>query len=136
MSFSQDYAWAAGFLDGDGCIQVGVGGRNKARGSLRISTNGCHPFPHKKMEVIFGGNIFVSETHEGALGNKRVFKWQLSGSMAYDALLRLTPFLTEKHHQAVMALEWRDSECDQTKVRLHREITEDKRKEHRCNDTY
>lgn len=91
-----DLAWAAGFIDGEGCI------------SIRTSGNyyGCvltvvqkFPSPLLKLQTMFGGSIAARD--KGA-----AYQWRItSNPKVIEVLTLLYPYLLVKKPQAKLVLE-------------------------------
>lgn len=116
MSVLTDYAWAAGFLDGEGYLTVqrknpsyGIRrsgpnvGRPRKEGytyTLTIMATNNNSLPIDRLVTIFGGrNAPVHRT------NKRdYFRWRLCGDAALAALEAMLPFLVGKHALASVCI--------------------------------
>lgn len=98
-----DKAWAAGFLDGEGCISIMLGAHQRQI-YLRVSVGQIDQQPLSDLQSYFGGSIRASQ-------NKRryvYYEWCAFSQRAADALTVLRPYLRVKHRQADVALEfWR-----------------------------
>jgi hypothetical protein len=64
--------WFAGFLDGDGSINV------VDKKYLRIEIGQCNPFPLFQIESHFGGNINVKDN--GGVNSRKIFNWSINCS--------------------------------------------------------
>lgn len=93
--------WAAGFVDGEGCIQV-------SRGLFK--REGWGPYHHMKLTVtqrvrpplerlqdLFGGSLSKART-------RNLYMWTVTTAQAAVVLAELLPFLTCKAEQARIAL--------------------------------
>lgn len=98
-------AWAAGFLEADGCFYVRVrrGGRFV---TPMISAAQCDPAPLLRLQKMFGGAIRKASE---ATGNRREsWHWELSGANAVGAaLVEIVEHLTKwnKAKQAKILLQ-------------------------------
>ena len=97
------YAWAAGFIDGDGSItilqnNVWHGGRGFY---LRLEASGVSDKPLKKLLGLFGGTI------SGGYG-RPIFGWRVDAGKARAALKAMLPYLTNKADQARLAIRFQN----------------------------
>lgn len=91
-----DCAWAAGFLDGEGCFTITVHkkGRNFIPGIIAGQVYGE---PLEKLHGLFGGSITI--TTGGFL------RWEICGAQILREVLPcLIPYLTLKRRQAELLL--------------------------------
>ena len=100
-------AWAAGFIDGEGCIAapVRLRDRNRRDYGLALYVGQVDPAPLHVLAGLFGGNVTPRKT---AAGRRLIYMWRINGSKAEAALRRLLPHLIVKRRQAEIALELRD----------------------------
>lgn len=84
-----DLAWAAGFIDGEGCL---IFMQNDAK--LTISQK--DPRPLVKLKNLFGGSI--------CRHSRGIWVYQLTTNKCYAALPLLIPFLVLKRDQAELLL--------------------------------
>lgn len=105
MANDLDLAWAAGFLDGEGCI--GVYGRTDHKGSfsLRMSAAQVAEEPLLQLQAILGGKIRSVAPRNN---QRRSFIWEIHQREAADALRRLIPYFRFKGEQARLAVEFLD----------------------------
>lgn len=96
-------AYAAGIIDGDGCIQSFVKRQADGRMSniVKVTVGMCsHAIP-KWLQDNFGGSL---RQYQGHGNNPRLRSmWELSGSKSLRFLEAITPFLVEKQQQALIA---------------------------------
>jgi len=99
-----DLAYAAGAIDGEGCIGLHRTG-NKSRPSvgLRLSVFNTDPRLPYRMQDLFGGNVYVSKR---PLGHKPLHEWVLLSAKAADVLKKVYPYLVIKKEQADIALDF------------------------------
>lgn len=102
MTRREQVAWAAGFVDGEGCITVqessvvsGTGWRSMSL-ILRVSQKRREPLA--MLEHLFGGRIRVT--------SKDQFEWTISAAKAAAAIKEMHSFMVLKSSQAVVALEF------------------------------
>lgn len=104
-----DHAWAAGILDGEGCIQIS---RSRTGHTLNLtvgqSSRDGAPGPMLlRLQSLYGGRIWEHRTRH-RLGRRPHHVWGLVARQA-EAVLRATlPYLVEKRGQAEIALEYRE----------------------------
>jgi hypothetical protein len=103
------HAWAAGIVDGEGCIQIR---RNRLGHQLMLTVgqSGCGtPLMLLKMQELFGGRIWP---HRGAkkdgASRKPHFVWGVVARDAESALRAIEPYAVEKSDQIRLALEYRE----------------------------
>jgi len=103
-------AWAAGLVDGEGCIMIRKnkptrGAKNFLYG-VRVSLSMTHIPTVERLHQIFQGNL---TGYNYDLANKRLrsqLRWEVSGSDAKEFLELIMPFLYTKRDEAVLALEF------------------------------
>lgn len=102
-----DLAWAAGFVDGEGCISVPVRTRvrNRRDYSLALYVGQVDPRPLARLKSYFGGTV-VQRTSWGR--GRPIFMWRITGTTAEKALRTLLPYLMVKAEQARLAIELRE----------------------------
>lgn len=102
MNLSHELAWAAGFFDGEGWIKIQKRGGDYLGYYLRIGINHVKPEPLYKLQKLFGGNIRYDDK---VFGNRKPrHTWTLSTKAAYEALLKLRPYLHNKIEETNIAL--------------------------------
>lgn len=104
MISETDSAWAAGFIDGEGCIQMP---HRKRKGhesfSLMVTAVNTDIRPLERLQCTFGGTIMG--LHKGKNPKwRRSWVWQVSHSKAEAFLLTILPWLTCKRDQAEIAI--------------------------------
>lgn len=97
---SHRYAWAAGFIDGDGCFCL-FRSSPKARDGVRsvsISAGNNGIASLEELQSLFGGRVHLS--HKTSAGNDH-WQWHLSGAQnVREAIVQLLPYLIEKREIA------------------------------------
>lgn len=108
MHPSNDYAWAAGIIDGEGCIGVYVNKHGGAKVCLTVTNT--DPRMCVKLQALFGG-----ATRKYNPPAKRQFnttrdwyyRWQINSFGSVEvAISKLLPYLVCKAEQARLALEF------------------------------
>jgi hypothetical protein len=106
---SCDHAWAAGFIDGEGCIAIKR--RSKTNGYVLwviVGQSGHErPISLKRLAALYGGSVLPT-TRDPRPGRKPRWSWTIASSQAELCLRLVLPFLTEKREQALLALEYRE----------------------------
>ena len=100
-----DLAWAAGFIDGEGSINVVPvwvrGHKRSGLFRLQISVSGTVRKPLERLQSLFGGNI--QYYHRAKEVRKDYWQWFLYGKKAQDVLKSLYNQFTVKTRQAAIA---------------------------------
>ena len=101
-------AWAAGFIDGEGCIQapVRLRERNRRGYGLSLYVGQVDPRPLHRLADTFGGLVYPKSRQSGE--RRQMFMWRVTGLTAADALSALLPYLLVKREQAELALQLRE----------------------------
>ena len=99
-----DLAWAAGFMDGDGCFTITFAGGYFIP---QISACGRDVRPIIRLKELFGGRIETSLTKQiqKFSGGKEMYKWHCTDATAYRVCKLLQPFLVLKQEQAECVIE-------------------------------
>jgi hypothetical protein len=105
-----DLAWAAGIIDGEGCISIFKCSPKSKPGSQRSYTLyvrvGNSSFPMtKKLQRLFGGGIGFRPA--GRWKSKLPeYKWNVSTHKAVSCLKLILPYLVAKKDQAEVGIEF------------------------------
>lgn len=95
-----DLAWAAGFIDGEGCIGAYTNGLRSYH-VLSLAVSQKYRQPLERLVELFGGTIRVKHNP------KDVFEWRMGGDRAAGILAQLIPYLrTNKKGQAILAIQF------------------------------
>lgn len=97
MFEANDYSWAAGFLDGEGCFtlnkgQLGANGERRRTSTLYVSQKRSQPLD--KLQIMFGGYVY----------NYRLYEYKLTGTLLRPALECVIPYLVLKRDEAELLL--------------------------------
>jgi hypothetical protein len=94
-----DYAWAAGFIDGEGHIGTRLNTSNTYQISIQVHQKGTEPLD--RLQKIFGGKVYTQHSKPG------IYKWSIQKrQLVLDTIDKLWPYLTEvKRAQATKARE-------------------------------
>lgn len=104
-----ELAWAAGILDGEGCICIyGRPGRISKKGvhalALTVNVTNTDPRMPLKMKEIFGGNLSRAVERRGNPRRRPILAWVITGRPAGNALAKMLPYLVTKREQAEIAI--------------------------------
>ena len=92
-------AWAAGIIDGEGCISLGP---TSGRVQLILHVGQVDIRMLQKLYSIFGGIIKPMKDHRPR--RRAVWRWRVRGDQAAQVLKLILPWLVIKHEQAELAL--------------------------------
>ena len=99
-------AYAAGFLDGEGCIEIrprDQSSRKKGQFYLRITIAGIHEPTIRWIKDTFGGHVNYRPSQNKKW--KPVWAWVASSHEAKIFLEQLLPYIKIKKPQALLAIE-------------------------------
>ena len=96
-------AWAAGIIDGEGCILLNLNPKRQTY-TLRVSVTNTDPKMLKELKSIFGGSIQAANCRNDKAHWKSKWMWVLTCKQADKALSALLPYLITKKDQAQTAL--------------------------------
>lgn len=101
-----DYAWAAGFIDGEGGVYIHKARKGKytyVRGVLKVN-QAIYSAPILRLQQLLGGTVRERKTL--TVTGKQVFEWQLTKSSELQASLPLIlPYMIVKDAQIKLLLE-------------------------------
>ena len=92
-----DYAWAAGFIEADGCSHLTVTGN--CRASVIVVQRDKSAL--ERVQRIFDTDYAI---HVVTRGPRQYWRWTASGAKAEAVLLKILPYLEYKRSQAERAL--------------------------------
>lgn len=93
-------AYAAGFLDGEGCFSVDGGKYHKIRVSCANTNRPAIEWLHKN----FGGSFCRNATRIKKKNHRRCFSWSVVANDAKQLCCILAPYLKEKAEQALLLI--------------------------------
>lgn len=100
-----DYAWAAGLLDGEGCIHIE---RELCYGRPRyylvVAVQMTHRGTLNHLHDVFGG-ASPRVSRQSSKHRRAMWRWQLSGPSAAPFLCGILPFSQTKQQEISLALE-------------------------------
>jgi hypothetical protein len=88
--------YAAGFFDGEGCVQVGKNGSI----SVRITNTNLQTL--EEFQRKFGGTVLPRRQR----ANKPQYVWSVYGDAAVEFAKTILPFCIEKHKAISLILDW------------------------------
>ena len=122
MANELDYAYAAGILDGDGCISIY---RNKAKSCLHgyryalvIRVGMTDMEVPIWLHLKFGGSLSSGDNR--GWGKKTMYQWGLHANQALDFHKRASPYLITKAKQAELAIQFQSDKYKGELGRGHR----------------
>jgi hypothetical protein len=104
MAEKTDWAWLAGMIDGEGCVQITTG-RERTSHFLHVSVEGID---QKVIEHIGTmTNLGSICNYQGKGWNrKRMWRWSVASTQAEKVLTEALPYLIGKRDQAEIALQF------------------------------
>ena len=95
-------AWAAGFIDGEGCLEI-IKPRTSRSGSymMRVTVSQKRREPLDRLSALYGGSIRKNKRGQ--------FDWRITSSSAGTMIDRILPFMIEKREQALIAKEFQQT---------------------------
>lgn len=105
------HAYAAGFVDGEGCITINRGQPNKYHMSLdhnaRVFVTNTNLQVLNLLQENYGGTIYrLRSKSERGKGWKSCYVWNLGVKNLVGFLKAILPYLVVKQQQALLALEF------------------------------
>ncbi len=98
-----DLVWAAGFIDGEGCIGLYPCANNDRHFYLRLSVANTDLRCLERLQGLFGGSINRTN-HIDRPGCRPCWTWYCQSKKCVAALEAIKPFLFSKLEQAEVAL--------------------------------
>ena len=99
------YAYAAGMMDGDGCIQISQRRtENKNYYSLRVSVTQVTEGVPIWFVRNFGGR--VDKFYATKERRQNLYRWSMDSSKASDFLQKILPYLVEKTERAKLGIQF------------------------------
>ena len=101
----EQVAYAAGIIDGEGCIyaRVHMLPRGTISTYLQLSVRMCSESVVAWLASTFGGEMYVAQPRSGTV--RLAFVWQIRGAKIAPVLRSLLPYLIEKKQRAAFAIE-------------------------------
>jgi len=111
---SRVLAYAAGIIDGEGCIYGNI--RLRKTGCVEthvmIQVTMCSGSVIKWLKDNFGGRTYTDIPRSGHAAYKRRYTWQITSKQVAPLLRALLPYLIEKQERAKLAIQLSDSIAD------------------------
>lgn len=113
MSIAHELAWAAGFFDGEGYVNIQRRHQKykdkSYRGHyLRVGINHVAPEPLYEMQRLFGGSLEKQDT-KTVIGNRKPrHRWVTSSNSAKEALIKMLPYMKNKNKVAILGIDFQN----------------------------
>ena len=102
------FAYLAGVIDADGCIQIRKFRRADGYGyDCAILVNHTDGRALDFCVGAFGGSIYTIKNYQAGSNRKRVWRWEIRGDAAADVCKRIVPFLRIKKDQGELLIRFR-----------------------------
>jgi len=102
MASSVDYAWAAGFIEADGCIHLAK--QKFPTAHIIVVQRDVRPL--NRLQAIFGTQQKIGQLRKRYKNTHVVYyRWQCSGALAATILQKILPYLDHKRELAQVALD-------------------------------
>jgi len=106
---SEQLAYAAGLIDGEGCLTISVrrpeGRRKAVHHCVRLSIGMTHLPVLRRLRSWFGGQI--SPVKKQKTFHKQAHEWRLWSNQALDCIEQLLPYLVVKRAEARVFLQYK-----------------------------
>ena len=106
-----DLAWAAGIIDGEGCIMVCYNGSSSARDAryyqVRLVVTNTNAPLIRRLRMFFGGSIAKCKKAKASYRQKA--QWSLTGTLCVEGLRQVLPYLVSKAPEAELAIQVGDT---------------------------
>jgi len=110
-----DIAWAAGFIDGEGCMYL----KRHRNDMSNISVLQADRRPLDKLVDLFGGRVTVNRVDQGKNGGKTHYQWFLADAPSICvALTAMLPYFRVKQEQARILLEFATIKVNKIEFRI------------------
>lgn len=106
MAEPVDYAWAAGIIDGEGCIRLARdhAPNGRLRHNLRVDVGSTTPEILTRLKEIFGVGSIHPHTKPRSPRHRPAWLWRVHTAQAEVILRAMLPYLVAKRNQAEAAL--------------------------------
>jgi hypothetical protein len=104
MHTQAELGWAAGCVDSEGCIRIGLQKSHLTdlpQHGLYLAVSNTDPRMPRRFAEMFGGNV-VNKTRQQK--RRPVFEWRVFSTKAASVLQELRPYLYIKGEQADIAI--------------------------------
>jgi hypothetical protein len=101
-----DLAYAAGIIDGEGCIYASKPSKHNSY-RLNVAVSMTSERVVRLMAELFGGPVYDGNKIKRELvGRKQIWTWRVTNESAVAVLRLIGPYLVEKGDQAWLGLSW------------------------------
>ncbi len=107
MNQMLELAWAAGFVDGDGCIGIAkqrYKDRDKVCHRLKFSIVQNNLEVLQELQSIIGESSFISKLKRDSKSNRQAYALVYDSNHALKAIKKLKPFMRRKQYEAEIAI--------------------------------
>lgn len=106
MSFETDLAWAAGFIDGEGCIYIA-----ESRGyyKLVISVGNTNRESVDKLKTIFNCGTIIHKKSNPSKNQKEFYIYRSTGNDAYNIIQLIRDYTIIKRLQIDVGIKFQES---------------------------
>lgn len=109
-----DYAYIAGFFDGEGSI--GITKRKAGDYQLLVSIGQANRFPLKWLQFNFGGCLQTTLSNKPHI--QTMYRWRVVANDAFEFLTTIYPYLILKKAEAELAIKWQKAKQERRKGQL------------------
>jgi hypothetical protein len=104
-----DYAYLAGMLDADGCIQINRKTAYESNNvyALVVSVSQCDNLIPYYLLSKFGGNVFDYTSRN--INRKKMARWTIGSFKAKELLEKVLPYLVLKKSRAIVAIKFQET---------------------------
>lgn len=106
--------WFAGFLDGDGSINV------VDKKYVRIEIGQCNPFPLFEIESFFGGNLTVKDN--SGINSRKIFNWSINCSNVERVVNSISKYVILESAHVKKSIDYFKAEDNDTRSKIATEI--------------
>lgn len=123
-----DLAWAAGFIDGEGCISIM---QDRGRYTAVINVGQVSRMPLDKLQGILGGSVGPIRDSKGGH-----FQWRVYADNAAGVAEKVLPYLCNKAEEAIFLLRFQGTKghtgkrVDETTAQYQTFLFDEIRKKH------
>lgn len=104
MASATDHAWAAGIVDGEGCIQYEAFHKGNT-GRFRVDVFNTDRRIIDALHTPFGGHIYIARHYAGQ-NDKPCWTWRLAGYECLPFFLAIEPYLISKKEKALNGIKF------------------------------
>ena len=108
MDNEPGYAWAAGFLDGEGCFSIAGTGFGSGGLMIVIAAGQTRMEPLLRLQELFGGKIYTAG-HPKKSTHRQAYIWRVASRTAAECLNKIQRYLVLKGTQTQLMLEFQDT---------------------------